>query len=813
MAQKRKATTAAAQGTSKTLRLESSPFFPLVVFAVLFLAVIWLFSDFVFSEQMLYGSDTLQAGYFFRSFYVDYVREYGAVPQWNPYIFGGMPFVEAFHGDIFYPLSVLKFFGPLRRMLGWNLLLHVFLAGLFMYLAARQFKLSRIAALFSAVCYMFAGYLVSLVAPGHDGKIFVATLFPLVMLFLDRGFERKSFLNFSLLGLVIGVIILSPHPQMSYFTLWAVALYAVFKLVVLFRRKRSLGPLVRPGLLTVYAVVVGLLLSAIQFYPGYFYTSEFSPRAETKKGWQWATSWSMHEEEAFSLVIPEFSGASSRKARTVYWGKNAFKDNSETVGLVPLFLALLGACFCRRREAYFFSGLALFALFYALGGTTPLFRLFYALIPKVSSLRAPSMIMFLFSFSVALLAGMGIQFVRDAAPSSKGKTGRRFDYLLFAVPGVMLVLAFLFTVAGRGMIQAWCSLFYSEAATTMVRTGTSRFDLALMNLPAIQSGAWLGFLFAALVAVGVWTYRTGRTGTWVLLALVAIPVIAGIRFDSRFVSVIEESTYARYFAPNAMTDYFARKPGSYRVLNLLNFEGNDLPYHHIEVPVGYHGNQLRWYDNLLGDLSKSSLNKPRYLNLVGTRYLVMPADRQLPSDFLGDAPLALEADLGPVRVFRNDNALPRAYLVDRFQVFNDRQQIYPNVLDGPEDLRRVVYLEEMPDLQVASDVPGPDSAWVIDHAVDSVVVGLQCTANRILVLTDTYYDAWKVFVDGAPARLLRAYGALRAVAVPAGARQVLFKFDSSRYRTGRLVTWLTCLYLLVIIGFHAWRSRPKGTGE
>ena len=157
MAKSKKKKTKVARKPRRTFDPEQKRWFVPVAFVVIFVALVFLFSDFIFSDQMLYGSDTIQAGVFFRSFLVDYYNEHGSVPQWNPYIFAGMPYVEAFHGDIFYPLSVLKFFGSIYRMLGMTLVLHIFLAGLFMYLAARQFRLSKTAALMSAVCYMFAG--------------------------------------------------------------------------------------------------------------------------------------------------------------------------------------------------------------------------------------------------------------------------------------------------------------------------------------------------------------------------------------------------------------------------------------------------------------------------------------------------------------------------------------------------------------------------------------------------------------------------------------------------------------------------------
>jgi hypothetical protein len=176
LAKKKKAPTVPAPKAKRVFDPEASPWFTPAAFWVIFIALVILFGEFIFSDKMLYGSDTIQAGIFFRSFYVDYFMEHLAVPQWNPYIFCGMPYVEAFHGDIFYPLSILKFFGSIYRTLGINLVLHIFLAGIFMYLAARQFKLSKVASLMSAVCYMFAGYLISLVAPGHDGKIFVTSM-------------------------------------------------------------------------------------------------------------------------------------------------------------------------------------------------------------------------------------------------------------------------------------------------------------------------------------------------------------------------------------------------------------------------------------------------------------------------------------------------------------------------------------------------------------------------------------------------------------------------------------------------------------
>src|SRR5881396_2777521 len=48
-------------------------------------------------------SDQYIAGYAFREFAAATLKTTGHFPLWNPYLFGGMPYIAAMHGDIFYP--------------------------------------------------------------------------------------------------------------------------------------------------------------------------------------------------------------------------------------------------------------------------------------------------------------------------------------------------------------------------------------------------------------------------------------------------------------------------------------------------------------------------------------------------------------------------------------------------------------------------------------------------------------------------------------------------------------------------------------
>lgn len=795
----------------KSFDFEKSPYYVPAAFVIIFIALLILFNAFIFSDKMLSGSDTIQAGIFFRSILVDSVHDTGTIPQWNPYIFGGLPYIEAFHGDIFYPLSFLKYFGSIYRMLGMVLFWHIFIAGLFMFFCARQFKLSKTASLLSGICYMFASYLISLVAPGHDGKIFVTTLFPLTILFLDRGFNAeqfiKSFFNFSMVGLVIGFIVLSPHPQMSYFSLWAISFYAAFRIITGFIKNKNVVGALRPAALTAYAVIIGLTLSAIQFYPGYKYTSEFSPRADSKKGWEWATSWSLHEEEAFSQLIPEFAGVSTENRSSVYWGKNYFKDNSESVGVVTIFMALIGFFFYRRKESYFMGGLALFALIYALGATTPIFKLFFYLIPKVDSLRAPSMIMFLFSFSCALLAGMGLQFVIDRVRDLDSKQIKKFYYLLFGLPAFLLLIAVLFNANGKGMLGMWTSIFYSKAPTTMIQEGISKLDLAYMNLPSIQSGAWMSFIFCFLAALFIWLYRSRKAGMVILVALLLVPVVDGVRVNKKFIKAIDP---ANYWSPNVIVNYFKNNNDEhYRVMNFVSriMAEDYLPHFGIEVVTGYHGNQLRWYDELLGGPALTNQTNPRFLNLVGAEYLIVPGNQGFPEGYFGAKPVKPAANFGQVQILKNENALPRFFLVDSYIKYDTSSQVVNEILTGQIDLAQTALLTDQPELVYTPDSLDSDSVWAISYGIEKIVLGTKVSQNKILILTDNYYDAWHATIDSQPAKVMQAYNTFRAVELPAGTKEVVFEYKSERYAFGKSLTYGTALYLLLVIGFYFARMK------
>lgn len=767
--------------------------------------VLILYKEFIFSDGMLYGADMTSAGVFFRTFLVNHMKEYGGVPVWNPYLFCGMPFVDAFHGDIFYPLSFLKYLGYVPRMIGFVLIAHVWLAGITAYLTARQLGLSKLAAAVAGIAYMFTGWLNSLVAPGHDGKMFVTALLPLTILFTHRAFVKRPWFNGTLLGITIGLIILTPHVQLAYFTMWLTAGYTVFKIVEKISDRRSLRPAIWPAISVVYAVILGLALSAIQMLPGYVYTREDSPRKDYQNRYSFAVSFSLHPEEAVSMIVPDFCGTDdtfNRQRR--YWGRNSFKDNSEYAGLVPLILGLIGLFHWKRKEKYFFGVVAFFTLLYALGDHTPFFGLCYKFVPLIKSTRAPSMIMFIFSFAVAMLAGMGIQALRDNAANISSARKILPILIKFALPLLLLGAAVAYTVDPEAMHQGYIKLAGSTAFSA-----EDKLTYARNNYAGLTFGLWWAFFLSTAVAMIL--HFSGRgANEWRVLILLPLLIMAdGIRFNSRFINTLDPEVE---FGASPEVEYLKARAGIYRAFGFACSEiGFHFDYHGIMSPIGYHGNQLARYHDLLyyGEgLGRNFIN-PRFINLVGAKYILAPSGVDFTRAGHEEGNLPTVADFDKFIIAENINCFPRAYLAGQYRVFPGADSLYRSLYYGDDDLRSTVYFIGDPAIEIDSATEAVDNAEVIYYGIDSVQIAAGCASPKILTLSDNYYKDWHVFVDGVEKKPLITYSAFRGVVLEPGEHAVVWKYIPSAYGKGKIISLSATVYVVIALLGNALYMRKR----
>lgn len=771
-----------------------------------------LFREVIFQGALLLGTDTFALSYFARQFYTSFVTEMGRFPLWNPLLFGGIPFVDGMHGDIFYPPSLALFFLDAQTMWGWKMLIHVWFAGVFCYLWLRSIGLGRGAAFFGGLVFMMGADLVSLTFPGGDGKLFVSALAPLMFWLTERAVRNRRLADFAAFSLGLALVVYTSHMQLAFFTVWGVSLYFLFRTWQVWREMKSGGTAAKLVGLFAVAGVLGVGAATVQFLPPLQYLRDWSHRADKtveETGYVYSTTWSLHPEEAFSLVVPEFAGdnvPTEVRSGERYWGRNQFKINHEYAGLVPLLL--LPLLFVGRKEprTWFFAGLAVLSVLYGLGATTPVFRLFY-LIPGVNLFRAPSLIIFLYGLSVATLGALALQRLIDAPATDSGSV-RKLRITMGSVAGVFLLLA-VAQSSGNIVTDIWQSIFTLTPG---------RAPSLQTNLEFIRTGFWIAFAFAALVAALLEAIRRGMIGhREAVLAVALLAAIDLYRIDRPFIrgTVLYANSQAggTIFEPDDTIRFLQDRLAAgevFRVFDLGNlgigagpaYGWNTLARHGIEQLTGHHGNEIGRYRHLMGDADSApnvALFDLRLLNLANVEYIVLT---QRISD-----PGFEEVHLGRnAAVYRNLNALPRAWLAGSTEVVSD-SVVVERLLSEDFDPRSTVLLPEpLPSgVDVRTDPQG--SVTWSNREVDRFALNVTTDRPALLVITDNYYPAWKAEIDGEEVPILRANYTFRAVPVPAGTHEVRFWYDSGRLDDS---AYASAAILLLLGGVAATGLRRRG---
>ena len=744
-------------------------------------------------------SDQYIAGYAFREFAAVSLREGNGFPLWNPYLFGGMPYVAAMHGDIFYPTFLLRMILPTDVAMTWGFIIHVFLAGLFTFVFLRSLGLGFFGSLVGGLAYMMSGNVAGLVSPGHDGKLFISALLPLALFLVVRGVRDGRQWAWGALAITVGLAVLSPHPQLLQYMLLVCGALGVF---LAFADTGS-GALPRATALrrlgaSAAAVIVGFAMGAIQYLPVREYVP-WSPRA-LGKGWEAATSYSMPPEEMVNFWVPQFSGILDR-----YWGDNLIHFHSEYLGAAVIVLAALA--FARGRPAasrkllWFFTGVTIVAVLWALGGNTPFYRLVYALVPGTKFFRAPSTMLYVVSFGVAVLAAFGAERAVHRDVNRRYLIGWAIAVLAVGVIGAM-----------GGLTNLGVALAQPEQT-----------DFVMQNDGALRVGSLRSMLFGAMALTCLFLLATGRIGReaggFLLAGIVAVDLWSVERLYWQFSPPASE-----LFATDETIEYIKRQPEPGRVLGLATTQaGQSDPFlrrdalmvHRVRTVLGYHGNELGRFQ-LLGGQAENwrQIVNPNFWQLMNIKYVLTDAEE------LGV--VTLRRVVGPVRnaygttvyLFEMTSENPAAWVTPAIVKATDEEML-GTILDPRFDVRRAALFDTAASVTAVQLTALPPALPIkarttrFDPGAIDVELDQPAPAGSALIVSENYYPGWSALVDGKPATIGRAHMTLIGVELPPGAQKVELRFSSAPFETGKTVTLAALLIAVVWWGAGALLGKVR----
>ncbi len=728
---------------------------------ILFLAVPLLILYFkVLIGKTYLWDDALYLWYPYRHFAASSLSN-GIFPLWNPYLLGGAPFQADVQSAIIYPFNL--FLTPFihngllsSRMLQIVTILHVYLGGVFMFFFMKKLLNHKFSAFFCSLIYIMLPQIVyrSVQPIVLESMIWL----PLIFLIAVHLVEKRCWL-FSVLGGVIAALnLFTGFPHFAFINFSLVSLY-IFSYVIkdfFVRKDFKSGSLLILQSATIFAI--GTALFAVQLLP----TIEFTEIATRAAEWNYnlATDVSFHPLRLINIFIPKFFGNVSPLVND-FWIRMPYYSSWEMAiyfGMLPLVFAVYALLRNRSFHIKFFAIAALLSLWFALGKYGFAYYLVY-LTPVFRKFRCPARFIYLFNFSMIVLAGYGI---KDMA------TNRVEKKMVKKITIVLLVFAFIIFLFVIGIFKGILNNYKS-------------FDIARKY----------SFISLAIILVTALIFFKFENFKRIKYMPILLSLLLFLDLFLACFGVFEgPSRPEQYFAKNDAVRFFSQESGDfYRVNTRIKNMGLVFP-RNIGCVQRFYTLQGLMPLRLLDYTSmKTNLNQDIFYDLYNVKY-------------------SLGIKNGSPFFFENTDYLPRARIYYNYLVLKDKEKVFELLNNGEFDYRNTIVLKNNPSLAKAP-VPGEGFVRIAEYKENSIILETKSEQSGILFLSEHYYPGWKAYIDNKEEEIIKAFEAFRAIVVPAGVHEVKFIFKPDSFIRGRNISIVTLIFTIIIFIFSLIYYKKK----
>ena len=358
--------------------------------------IMLFFYPVIFYDNIFGSGDTLNP-YSVNHILDIYKSKIGHWPLWQPWIFSGMPTMEAF-------TYINELYFPTRLMIGIGIsdlniqLIHLVFSGIGMYLLLEQFKIDRLISFSIGLLWILNPYLITMIVFGHGSQMMTAAYIPWVLYGVNRLKDSISIESLTLLSLLIGFQLQRGHVQIAYYSCMLIGAYFLYSFI---RKKHNKNKYL---LYFIISCGLGFLLASHIYYPSLDYLDS-SIRSGGNNHYQYATNWSMHPKELLTYLFPYYYGFGGSS----YSGYMPFTDYPNYVGFFIVFSALFSFIKLNTQKIFFIS-ILLLSIFLSFGKYfNILYDFFYSFFPYFSNFRVPSMILIISNFTLYILAAFGLK--------------------------------------------------------------------------------------------------------------------------------------------------------------------------------------------------------------------------------------------------------------------------------------------------------------------------------------------------------------------------------------------------------------------
>jgi hypothetical protein len=687
----------------------------------------------------------------------------GESPFWNPYVFAGSLHIADPQSLIFtLPYLLLARFMREPGFIAADATVFVMLAlgGLALMAWFRDRDWHPAGALVAALAFAFGGSAAWRIQ--HVGQVLSLAFFAIALFFLARIFQRGRWHEGICAGF-FGALMLVGRDQVGLLCAVVLVIFALSQMVT--------TPWRQYGTALAVAVCAGIIFIAL---PIAFTLALAEDSNRVLIDYAGASRGSLHPASLFTVVVANLYGTDGPLSafwgppvQAVWGGNYNLARNMANIyfGALP-FVALVGmglfaGVSLRSRMGPFLLAFALMLL-YALGDFTPFFQYAFSL-PGADLFRRPADATFPLGALAAILAGYAVHRLAIGEVS----LARRF-----VVPLVIAICVFLGALA----IAYW------------------KGKLGQALWPLVTGAACLAISVALLAILP----RLTRQGGYVALLAIGIVVTADLAINNgpnestalppSHYDVMRTDTSNETIA--LLRKRLSETAGPDRIdrveLAAVGFDWPNLGMiHGFHHDLGYNPIRFSLFAQATGAQDHVAIPEQRHFAPL------FPSYRSLLADMLGlrfiasGVPLRdIDKKLRPgdlieigrtkdAYIYENPRALPRVLFVTRALKADFEDILQTGRWPQGFDPRQTILLEEAETSQVARR---RGSARILAYENTQVRVGVDAPDGGWLVLNDMWHPWWRVEIDGVPATLLQANVLFRAVAVPAGARNIRFYF-------------------------------------
>jgi hypothetical protein len=633
--------------------------------------------------------------------------------------------------------------------------------------------------------------------------------------------KGRYWLGGSIFTLFMGISVMANHPQMIYYLGLTLGLYMIFALVDAVQKSK----------LPQYGKAVGVLIactiiavgaSATKLMPTYEYGKETmrgnpiltvdtsAPKTSSSVNgldYDYAMGWSGGILDVLSVFIPHAAGGGSveelskdsrfakvtgqrrKVAVPTYFGPLPNTAGPYYFGAIVFFLFFIGALIVPGKFKWWLITGTIFTLLLSMGKNfdilnKPLFDYF----PLFNKFRTPNSAMSITGILIIILAGLGFNEILKRDDKST-----LIKPLLIAM-GAVAGFSVLFGLIGPSLISFESSYDARMGGDKNILEALYEDRAGLLSSSAYRTA---GFVLA--VGLIMYGYLKGKIGQLIMIGIVGLLAVADQTlvsknyFGNNYVSARKYET--KFVERPADTQILADKDPHFRVQDFTvdTYNNSTTSYFHKTVG-GYHAAKLQRIEDILDRHLRNRSQQNPYgnqaiLNMLNAKYFIVPT---------GEKTSAAQ---------QNPGALGNAWFVNSIKsVPNANTEI--DALTNFDPATTAVIHEEFGSYLNGFTPQKQGNISLTKYSPNAIEYTSNSTSDQLAVFSEVWYGpnlGWQAYIDDQPIEHIRANYILRALKVPAGQHKIKFEFNPSTYRTGKMISLISSILLLVIMGFAGYK--------